>query len=167
MYDTIAKSYNELYGEEQLNKWKIIENKLDFSNFSNALDVGCGTGLITIRLADKIHNVIGMDKSVEMLKLAKPKQNVTYITADALDIPFPDKSFDLVISITVMQDVGKENWDKFISEIRRVTKKEAVISVLKRNKTLEELESYFQKYFEIMEVIEEEKDYIFFLRRVI
>ncbi len=167
MYDAIAKSYNELYGEEQLNKWKIIEQKLDFSKFSTALDVGCGTGLITIRLADKVDHVVGLDKSVEMLKIAEPRRNVVYITADALAIPFEDSSFDLVISVTVMQDVGKENWDNFIKEIKRVTRKEAVVSVLKRNKSLEELKQIFQKYFEIIEVVEEEKDYIFFLRKVI
>ncbi len=167
MYDTIAKSYDELYGEEQLNKWKIIEENLDFSKFSNALDVGCGTGLITIRLADRVHSVVGLDKSAEMIKLAEPRPNITYITADALDVPFDNNSFDLVVSVTVMQDVGKENWDKFISEIHRVTKKEAVVSILNRNKSLDELKSYFQKYFEIIKVEEEEKDYIFFLRKVI
>ena len=167
MYDTIAKSYNELYGEEQLNKWKIIETKLDFSNYSNALDVGCGTGLITVRLSDRVHDVVGIDKSIEMLKLAEPRPNITYLTADALNLPFDNKSFDLVISVTVMQDVGKENWEKFLKEIYRVAKKDVVISILKRNKSLDELKSVFERYFDLMDVVEEEKDYIFFLRRVI
>ena len=167
MYDTIAKSYNELYGEEQLNKWRIIEDNLDFSNYPKALDVGCGTGLITTKLAERVHEVIGIDKSIEMIKLAEPRPNITYLTADALNLPFEDKSFDLVISVTVMQDVGKDNWDKFLKEIYRISRKDAVISILKRNKLLDGLKQLFERYFDIIDVVEEEKDYIFFLRRVI
>ena len=161
-YDFISKSYDELYGKEQLKKWELIQSNYNFRG-KKVLDVGCGTGIITKEIS-KITEVIGIDSSKEMVKLAK-KKGINCILGDALNLKFNDKSFDVVISTTVMQDIKRENWKKFLSEIRRVTKDSAIISILKRNRKIDELKKFFSNYFEISKVIEDEKDYIFFLRR--
>ena len=160
-YDFISKSYDELYGEEQIKKWKII-SRYNFRG-KKVLDVGCGTGIITKEIS-KITEVVGIDSSKEMVKIAKNK-GINCIVSSALNLPFKNKSFDVVVSTTVLQDIKREDWDVFISEVNRVTKRDAIISLLKRNKKSEELKKMFSKYFKILDLVEEEKDYIFFLRR--
>ena len=65
--------------------------------------MGCGTGNYTIELARRGADVIGIDRSEEMLIWAKQKVRnerlkVNFQAADAMDLPFPDSSFDGVVS---------------------------------------------------------------------
>lgn len=161
-YDFIAKGYNELYGEEQIRKWKIVKSIVKFSKKDIVLDLGCGTGIIIPELSKFVKIVVGLDNSIEMLKLAPKLKNVLYILSDAKDIPFTKNFFDKTISVTFLQDV--KNWDPILKEVKRVTKGEVLITFLKRNKKLEEVERKFLKYFEIKKVVEEDKDYIFLLK---
>ena len=74
---------------------------------ARVLDICCGTGDLTgALLATRPTNVetqpvIGLDFSPEMLRLAEHKyagQNVRWAEGDAMALPFPDNSFDLVTS---------------------------------------------------------------------
>src|SRR5207302_9600231 len=65
------------------------------------LDVGCGTGLVTQLVAEKVGkkgSVVGIDLSARMLDLArlKARSNTTFMAVAAEHVPFRDKSFDLV-----------------------------------------------------------------------
>jgi ubiquinone/menaquinone biosynthesis C-methylase UbiE len=66
------------------------------------LDVGCGTGELLSRLAAKYPNVqlSGLDPVPEMLELARDKlsDEVELRVGWANELPWPDKSFDLVVS---------------------------------------------------------------------
>jgi len=53
---------------------EIIENLKGTPSTKYFLDAGCGTGLLSIELARNGHRVIGVDRSAEMLKLAKKKK---------------------------------------------------------------------------------------------
>ncbi|MBI4099942.1 class I SAM-dependent methyltransferase, partial [Candidatus Microgenomates bacterium] len=44
-------------------------------------------------------------------------------------IPFPDKSFDVVIAVDILEHVKPVDRAKVVSEIRRVAKKEIIIAV--------------------------------------
>lgn len=62
---------------------------------SRVLDLGCGDGYYTIRLAERgASDVLGVDMSPEMILLAREKPNVRYIQANASDLPQFGK-FDL------------------------------------------------------------------------
>jgi ubiquinone/menaquinone biosynthesis C-methylase UbiE len=65
------------------------------------LDVGCGTGLVTHLVAEKVGkkgSVVGIDLSARMLDLARPnaQPNTTFMAVAAEHVPFRDQSFDLI-----------------------------------------------------------------------
>jgi ubiquinone/menaquinone biosynthesis C-methylase UbiE len=72
-----------------------------------ALDIGCGTGFLSLELAGRGHRVTGIDFAPEMLVLAKEKAAqakaaIRFEHADAEDLPFPAGSFDLAITRHVL-----------------------------------------------------------------
>lgn len=72
-----------------------------------ALDIGCGTGFLSLELAARGHRVTGIDFAPEMLALAKQKAEaagaaIRFEHADAENLPFPPASFDLVITRHVL-----------------------------------------------------------------
>jgi ubiquinone/menaquinone biosynthesis C-methylase UbiE len=160
-YNSIAGGYDELYGPEQLAKWNAAKKLMKFSKNDVVLDVGCGTGLITVEIAKLVKSVTGIDISEVMINNAKPADNVTYIVADALMLPFPDKSFDKVVSFTVLQDI--EDKETALKAMKRVCKGEILITIQKRNKSIDEIKSLLSKHFKIKKFSEEEKDFIFVL----
>jgi SAM-dependent methyltransferase len=72
-----------------------------------ALDIGCGTGFLSLELAARGHRVTGIDFALEMLALAKEKAASTgaairFEEADAENLSFSPASFDLVITRHVL-----------------------------------------------------------------
>jgi ubiquinone/menaquinone biosynthesis C-methylase UbiE len=72
-----------------------------------SLDVGCGTGFLSLELAQRGHRVTGVDFAPSMLALAERKAAerglaVHFEPADAEQLPYAPASFDLVISRHVL-----------------------------------------------------------------
>jgi SAM-dependent methyltransferase len=72
-----------------------------------ALDIGCGTGFLSLELAARGHQVTGIDFAPEMLVLAREKAAaagaaIRFEHADAENLPFDAASFDLVITRHVL-----------------------------------------------------------------
>lgn len=67
----------------------------------NVLDVGCGTGLLTARIAsfNSGARVVGCDFSLGMLRHAAGRHTpVSWVQGNALRLPFQDHGFDTVVS---------------------------------------------------------------------
>jgi len=69
----------------------------------DALDVGCGTGFLALELAARGHRVTGVDFAPGMIALASRKAaeaaaTIRFEEADAEQLPYAPRSFDLVIS---------------------------------------------------------------------
>jgi ubiquinone/menaquinone biosynthesis C-methylase UbiE len=76
-------------------------------NGLEALDIGCGTGFLSLELAARGHRVTGIDFAPEMLALAKEKAAsakaaIRFEHADAENLAFAPASFDLVITRHVL-----------------------------------------------------------------
>ena len=143
MYNKIAKSYNELHKEEQIKKLEIIKKNVKI--IPPLLDVGCGTGIST-----NYFNVlsIGIDNSREMLKQNK-EGNLIYGNAE--NLPFKDKLFNTVISVTSFHNF--KNMEKALKEIKRVSKNNNIaITFLKKSKKLKKFRTLLKKYFKFKEV---------------
>ncbi len=87
-----------------------------------ALDVGTGTGHFARFLADAGLRVTGVDTSEAMLAQARAHYpDVTFQRADAGDMPFAAESFDLVLSVTMLEFA--EDPQQAVAEMVRVTKR--------------------------------------------
>ncbi len=164
-YDSIAKGYDELHKGEQLRKLNIIIDRLKEHDLGNnpVLDVGCGTGFSLDILKKELQKkCIGIDPSRGMLEQYKGSCKI--IEAAAEDIPFPDKYFSAVVSITAVQNFS--DIQKGIQEILRVTDVggTVMITCLKKSDKLKIVAEELAETSTVLEVIEEEKDIIFHCR---
>ena len=100
------------------------------------LDVGCGTGWFTRRLAGQPGiGVTGIDINTEWLEFARSRdRHSSYLRANALCLPFADSSFDRVISVTALCFIA--DWPRAIGEIVRVCRRRFVIALLNRRSLL-------------------------------
>ncbi len=81
----------------------IVKNLREVPSTSRILDLACGTGILTSRLAKMVPNgeVLGLDFSSEMIaqaqaKLPLGKSNITFMEGNAENLPFSDNFFDFV-----------------------------------------------------------------------
>jgi len=78
--------------------------RLNIPAGSKALDVACGTGNLAIPLARSGSVVTGLDIAANLLEQARARARtedleITFIEGDAEELPFPDASFDAVVSM--------------------------------------------------------------------
>jgi len=111
---------------------RLIRIFLNLKLVETALDVGCGTGVYTEEISKITNKVIGLDLSENMVKYAKEKRkDLLFIVGDACKLPFRNESFDLVVSIGLLEYVPK---DIVLKEITRVMKRKAFLIISVPNK---------------------------------
>ena len=85
------------------------------------LEVGTGTGRISIPLMERGADLIGCDLSAKMLARQHEKYpSARLIQSDAVLLPFPTGHFDTVLTVHVMHLIGP--WREALREFRRVLK---------------------------------------------
>ena len=85
-------------------------------------------------------------------------KNRKCILGNAEALPFPDQSFDVVMSITAIHNV--KDTEKALQEMKRVCKGKVIISLLKKSSKYDVIKEQIEKYFKVT-ALEEEKDTIF------
>ena len=95
------------------------------------LDVGCAKGFMMHDMAVLIPGieVKGIDVSDYAIENAMPEMRAHVQVANAVSLPFPDKSFDVVISINSIHNLAREECGKSLQEIERVSRRGAFITV--------------------------------------
>ncbi|WP_162523520.1 class I SAM-dependent methyltransferase [Calorimonas adulescens] len=90
------------------------------------VDIGCGTGFLTIELARNAGWVLGIDPTEKMMNEAKKNasaagvNNITFIKAAMEEIPLLSDSADMIFANMVLHHVGKPPTG--LREVRRVLK---------------------------------------------
>ncbi len=101
------------------------------SSKSSVLDVGCGKGFMIHDMALLIPGikVKGIDISEYAIENAIEDMKPYVQVANAKELPFNDKSFDVVISINTVHNLEKEDCAQALQEIERVSKEKSFITV--------------------------------------
>jgi ubiquinone/menaquinone biosynthesis C-methylase UbiE len=102
-----------IYGFDQLARQKAVQSVLTSMNprqRNRALDFGSGTGDFASLLSRSYADVLAFDISEKALEVAKAmygrNKKIAYYQADAIwNLPLADESFDLVLSVTVLNHI--------------------------------------------------------------
>src|SRR3954467_562877 len=112
MTNPVVSTFNDSEAYElQMGRWsrRLAEPFLDFAGTADGetiLDAGCGTGSLTCSIVKrcKPKSVVGIDRAAAFVEFAKSKSlnpQVEFRVADVCKLPFPDASFDRVLSMLV------------------------------------------------------------------
>jgi 2-polyprenyl-3-methyl-5-hydroxy-6-metoxy-1,4-benzoquinol methylase len=76
------------------------------SHIESALDLGCGTGAFSRRLAERCNRVIGIDLSPQMIQFARERSskylNIQFEIADVMTQDIGHERFDCITSIATL-----------------------------------------------------------------
>lgn len=106
---------------------KTIRRSLEFVNEENTvLEIGCGTGIVTIPMSDCVKKITATDISEAMLEKAKEKaekqgkENIEFINADFMDLDAEPGSFDVVTAYNVL--LYMKHADEVLDRIHEILK---------------------------------------------
>jgi ubiquinone/menaquinone biosynthesis C-methylase UbiE len=112
--------------------------KLPLDKAERILDVGCGTGVVTRRIAMRDEfsgEVIGSDFGANLIEAANQiatrkmpdTNNLRFEVGDCHDLPYEDNSFDIVVAHTLVSHV--KDVERTVQEMVRVKKTDGVIAI--------------------------------------
>ena len=98
---------------------------------SSVIDVGCAKGFMLHDFRELIPGiqVQGIDVSEYAVLNSKEEVRPFLSAADARSLPFPDHSFDLVISINTVHNLEGEDLRQALREIERVSRGKSFVTV--------------------------------------
>ena len=107
----------------------LLIDQADIRVGQSVLDLGCGTGTLAI-MVKHLHSgaeVTGLDADPDMLKVARYKSAreitpVTFDTGMTYDLPYPDESFDRILSSIMIHHLKTPDKKRTAHEVFRVLK---------------------------------------------
>ncbi len=95
------------------------------------LEIGCGTGAFSRRLAQRAKHVLALDLSPEMIRIAKERsteyRNIDFEVADVLQWEFPAERYDAIASIATLHHLP---FDEMLLKMKRALRPGGVLLVL-------------------------------------
>jgi ubiquinone/menaquinone biosynthesis C-methylase UbiE len=108
-FDSIADVYDESLPAHVVEHYLRKRSRfvVEHCPRGEGLDVGCGTGTLAARLAGAGYRMSGVDSSEGMLDVLRERSPaVRAVRGSGTELPFPDESFDLVLSVAVMHHIA-------------------------------------------------------------
>lgn len=128
-YSKIAPTYNQRYVESYLPSIeKEIISIVQENDYKTILEAGCGTGRWLKSLNQLKYKIIGLDYSVEMLKVSREENpSLKLINADADFIPLKNDYFDLIFCVNSIHHFPDK--EIFVKESRRVLSENGTLAI--------------------------------------
>ncbi len=125
-YDRTATTYERIHASRFAEPARDLAALAGVAAGGRVLDVGTGTG-VGAEVASRLGaEVIGVDPSLGMLDVArKARPKIEFVAAQAIDLPFSDGSFDVVLGNFVLAHFAKVETAMF--ELLRVTRPGGVL----------------------------------------
>ncbi|MGB8508498.1 MAG: methyltransferase domain-containing protein [Pyrinomonadaceae bacterium] len=123
IYDRFTRLYDFMF---RVNRYGhsveryLRENPLPLPSGAHILDAGCGTGLLTLallRVLKRPAQITAVDLSLSSLETARravlelkaaDRHGISFVRADVLELPFPDDSFEFIVTSGVLEYVPLE-----------------------------------------------------------
>ncbi len=128
-FDWLTNFYDPLirwFLRESTFKRRLIQ-LAQIENGHRVLDIGCGTGTLTLmtKRAFPKADVLAIDGDAHILDIARRKAQqenlvVTFERGMSFNLPYPDGSFDRVVSSLLFHHLTRENKERTLREIFRV-----------------------------------------------
>lgn len=124
-YDAFSTRYEAQRGDNDPGGYHEMLDLLEsdfvrpFGAGRDVLEVGCGTGLVLLRIRRFARSVKGVDLSPGMLARAR-ERGLDVVEGSATALPFPDASFDVTCSFKVLAHVPEI--EQALAEMLRVTR---------------------------------------------
>lgn len=117
-------------------EYRLLSRQLALRPEETILDAGCGTGYFSRRFAQAGHSVVGVDLDPAAVAYARASRTppLACAAADMRALPFADRSFDCVISVTALCFVEDEA--QAMREIVRVARRRFALGLLNRDSLL-------------------------------
>jgi len=102
-----------------------IPETLSKRSVRNVLDLGCGTGWLSVYLTKQGFHVTGLDISVHAIKLAKEwaekeDLDIHFDVGDIADMPYPDGSFDAVVANSIFEHFPYDVAEITLKKLKRI-----------------------------------------------
>ncbi len=125
------------YGGYSYNKkfWgKVVKTFIQYYNLKDGdsiLDIGCAKGYMLFDFKNEMKslNTYGIDISSYAIENSENSIKPYLKVGNAIDLPYPNHYFDLVISINTIHNLDENDCAKAIKEINRVSKKNSFLTV--------------------------------------
>lgn len=133
IYGEFSHLYDLTFGRVFYDRIVRVIRELEIPPGAEVLELGVGTGL-TLDAYPSHCRVTGVDLAADMLEKARARvarhgwSHVTLRQADAMNLAFPDRSFDYVMAFHVVSVVPDAR--RMMAEMRRVCRPEGTITVI-------------------------------------
>ncbi len=155
-YSEISETYDNHRSYEELHVKALVEFA-DLKDGMKILDVGCGTGNLSVQLMESVNiESTGIDKSLQMIQKAKNKA-LDVVCADMdYGLPFSDGIFDAVIGSYFLHYIKKR--ESLIADCYRVLKENGpLIFLTSSHDQIEQLHPVMKEFFPSLVKLDKER----------
>jgi len=156
-----TESYEETFFTEVIRRWEVdfIKQVLNAEKPRLVLDYGCGGGWLSKLICRWGFEVVGIDLSKRLIKIAKfVCREGDFVVCDAMRLPFKDDAFNFIIGISILHHLPKLS--RAFSELKRVSVSHALCLFMEPN-LLNPFSAFGRKFFPMEAHTKGEKPFAF------